>query len=170
MTLRAFGDDRQAVREEALALLKAAWVLCGLRILIQLCFQPWVSLTVVLLCRINHKYLRRLVNATLNMVLASRPPPFALKGQPSLLLFSFYFLFTLTPVRVEKIHVLLSFWWMQRTCKFLWALTFCFREPEALCSGPAQACPFNETLGPNTFIIKKVIMNLLQGCRKRVEG
>ena len=42
------------------------------------------------------------MNATLNMVLASRPPPLALKGQPSVLLFSFYFLFTLTPVRVEK--------------------------------------------------------------------
>ena len=72
----------------------------GSGFLIQLCFQPWVSLTVLLLCRINHKVFEKAGECYTEHV--ARPPPFALKGQPSLLLFSFYFLFTLTPVRAEK--------------------------------------------------------------------
>lgn len=69
-----------------------------------------------------------------------------------------FLLFSVCPqpqLRWKMTNVSLSFCWIQRTWEFLWTLTFYFIELKALCSGCAQACPFNETLGPNTFIIKK---------------
>lgn len=126
--------------------------------------SPWFFGHLYYYAELIVRCLRRLINARLNVILGPRSLQIALKGQSSLLLFSSYFLYTPYPNEVEK--------WLTCYCLSVGykgrksSVNINFLLYRALCLGPVQACPFNETLCPNTFIIKKVIMTLLRGHRR----